>query len=393
MADGLELLELSGNAPGAGDTIERTPNRRIIWVLLAAVGILVVVAVAGALLDSSDDPPPASATPTTAATELDTASAQTPPPTSEPTAAPSRQQPSGFTPPLPDAVPAFDAPDDLVIFGHTTLGRLATIRPDGTVTEWLPNSGAAFLPQARGAVAVVGLMNVGGTMIVIDGNGDADNVLVDNRDAPVYVPNHDGTGFVVHGTWLGKIRYIDNDATELEDGPAVARGTKVLADTAPGLAVLSLDGNASIIDRTTGAELHRLDTVPLAVAGEHQVVVTCDNAVVCRVEIQRFDGTTTGVLDIDPVIAQRLVLGISPTGDQIAYLHQQRVRIVDSSGDELVRIQVRGEPSVVWSGDTVLVVDDQTAQLWTLGDEAAAEIEILDVIDPDNRGIALLRTR
>ncbi len=375
------------------DTVERGPNLRWWWIAATVLVAAVALGVGGAIFGGESTPTPAAAP----APPAPTPAGPTAPASqneSEPAAPSADAQtpatPAPTTPPgLPRQVPPFASATPIVLIGHHPSGALAAVRPDGSVTELVPSSGRGFLPQASNGRTLLGLMNAGAAAVVLAPDDSQGLVAINDRDAPAYYPLHDGSGYIVHGTWLGKLHYVGNDGAQSRQGPDLARGTRILGDTVEGLAVQAIDGTALIVDRTTGEVLRRLASVPLAIAGNHQVVVACRDASDCSLEIQTLDGETTGVLDADPVIAERLIAGMSHDGTRIAYLDQPNVTIVDITGTTVVSFAERSPDHVIWGADSVVVVG-QATQLWQpeLGEPVV--LDIATAIDPGLRGIVLL---
>jgi hypothetical protein len=385
---------------GEPSTVERSPDTRLLWWILGALGAAVVLGAIGALLRSDPSAPEPSETDRPARAEVapPAGSVDAPPdpvapqPTIEP--APPRRfldSPGGIPgAEFPASVPPFEGPPGLVLVGHSDQGRLAAVRPDGTVTELMVGDGARFLPQAVNSTTLLGLMDLGGSTLTLDANGEVGTVLVDNHDAPIYLPSSGGQGYVVHGTWLGKVTYIDAQAVETARGPDLARGTVVIGDTDAGLVVMALDGAALLIDRSDGTVLRRLPSVPLTVGGSHQVVVACTTPNHCRTEIQTIGGETTGILDVDPHLAGRLVTAMSPDGRYVAYRFQQQLRVVDTAGAEVVRFRADDVQQVLWFADAVIVADRASVQLWMPGFDTPHGLDIGAAIHPSFRGIAVI---
>lgn len=383
-------------------TVERRPDLRLLWLLLAALGTIVLLGAVGALFSGGEndttgtEPPvaPSSVAPPAAGTETDELDPTGP---LEPQAELEGRPPSlgnfGGIPgsELPESVPAFDAPAGLVLVGHSPGGRLAAVRPDGSVTELMAGDGIRFLPLASDGASILGLMNIGGSTLTLDAQGATAAVFADNKDAPAYYPSHTGHGYVVHGTWLGKVAYIDEHGTPIGEGPALARGTVVMGDTDPGLVVRALDGTALLIDRVDGAVLDRLTSTPLAVGGNHQVAVKCDDAAECRVEIQTMQGETTGLLDVDPGLAGRLVASMSPDGRYVAYRFRQQLRVVDLAGAEVALFSAGALEHLLWFEDAIVLADSHSVRLWMPGLAEPAELDLSGAIDTAFRGIAVIR--
>lgn len=391
------VLDHGVDPDGEADTVERGPDLRWLWLAIAVVVATVGMGIAGAIVGNDSSPPPARApaepetTSEPARADQATPEDGAPEPTVPPTDIADPLAASNLTPraQLPDRVPPFESTDPIVIIGHHPGGALAAVRPDGSVTELVESNGRGFLPQTSNGRTLVGLLHAGATTVVIAPDGTPGFAVVDNRDAPVYRSLHDGSGYVVHGTWLGRVHYIGNDGAEIGNGPDLARGTRVLGDTQEGLAIEAIDGTALIIDRETGDVVRRLASVPLRIAGTHQVVVVCRDGTDCSIEIQTLDGTTTGVLDTDPVIAGRLIVGMSRDGTRIAYRQQPEVKIADVTGATVVSFVERSLDRVLWVGDTVISVG-QSIQLWDPGLDGPVVLDIGDAIDPDVRGITAL---
>lgn len=403
MPDDAQLLDLS-RPPEAepATTVERQPSSGLRWGL-AAICIIVGVGVLGALLDAPADPEAAGQSPATTAPvptreALEAGRTTLPPPaTTAPGIDTNRVEPypgfsAPFGVPLPERVTPFEGPDDLVVVGHSPGARLAAVRPDGSVEEWLaPGGGPGFLPQANTDQTVVGLAGQGTGAMVVHGDGSAHTFVTDNRDAPVFFPLADGTGYVIHGSWLGRVTYLGLDGVETGSGPELARGSVMLGDTSLGLAVRGLDGITRILDRQTGATVLDLRTEPLAVAGDHQAVVRCSDPTTCRAEIQTLEGVTTALLPIDPLTAHRVILGMSPDGRSVAYLQYPSLHVMGSDGAPGPVFTAQGVDRVLWSGDTIAIVAGHEVQLWSPGMESPATLDIGEAIDPTARSLLLLR--
>ena len=406
-AQQLDLSRSSEDAPVTA-TVERRPSSLLTWGLVALSVLVVAIGVGGAVFGAEqtlrDDEPTLAPTPTTPPATAP--SAATPPTpaavlpsssTSTPSIDVNRVEPypgfsAPFGSPLPERVPPFEGPDDLVLVGHSPGARLAVVRPDGSVEEWLaPGGGPGFLPQAVTTQTMLGFAGQGAGAMVVHGDGSAFSFMTDNRDAPVFFPRADGTGYVVHGSWLGRVTYLGLDGTETGTGPELARGSVMLGDTSPGLAVRGLDGITRILDRADGSTIVELRTEPLAVAGGHQVVVRCSNPTTCRAEIQDLAGMTTAPLPIDPLTAHRVVMGMSPDGRSVAYLQYPSLHVIGTDGTPGPTFTTQGVDRVLWSGDTVAVVAGHEVQLWSPGMEVPAVLDLGSAIDPSARGLLLLR--
>lgn len=410
MSESPEILVLQSPSdpdPSEDPTYERQVDRRLLWLLVGLAATVIVVAAAGAIVGAARDDtaaPPATTAAARAsdadpdvnddaAADVGTSDVPSAPRTTglDALAQEFNDQVQGPAAALPQSVTPFDAPDDLVLVGLSPSNRLAAVSPSGQVQELLPNAGGRFFPLAASSAALLGSLNAGAGTFSITTDGSVFGIPADTRDAPIYLPSHDGEGFVVHGTWLGQIDYIDASGQTVGEGPELTRGTRVIGDAEPGLVIEALDGTALLIDRTTGEVIRRLAAVPLAVGGNHQVVLACDDGDSCRAEIQLLSGETTAVLDIDPVLADRLVVGMSPDGRQATYLFQQRVRVVDTAGTQLASIAIGNLVSVGWLDGSVVVAHDQGIEIWNPGAAEPTSLDLGAVIDPGLRGLFVLR--
>ena len=400
----LIILDSPERAPGRIDqTIERSPNLKPLWIFgLAVIGVAIAAGVSS-ILDKSGDDPDAAAEESANAQPLseDAASGtiETVPTPIEPGRRSLGQFGAGPGPPLPERIAPLPIGPEHLLVGHSIGFRVGAVGADGEVQEFLAGDGARFLPLTHIETALLGVSTLTGSTVVVGSDGSVHTVSTDSTDAPLFYPRADGDGFIMYGTQKGELTVLDSNGVALSTGRLLALGTRVIADSAHGLVVEGVDGQARIVDLTTGEVIAQLPSVPLAVGGSRQVAVTCTSALACRLSISPLlpgpDGGAGFTLDGDPTMASRLVVGFSGNHGLMVYRQSGGMEIIDAhTGEVMGRIDGFASATTAWLADELLVAwtsDRQTA-VWRPGTEAVL-IDLGEAVIPVLRGLTPLRIR
>ena len=213
------------------------------------------------------------------------ATIKTVPTTAAPVARSLGQFGAGPGAPLPERIAPLPIGPEHLLVGHRIGFRLGAVGADGEVQEFLAGDGVRFLPLTHIDAALLGISTLTESTMVVGSDGSVHSAHTDSTDAPLFYPRADGDGFIMHGTQEGNLTVLDSTDVALSTGRFLALGTRVIADSTHGLVVEGVDGQARIVDLTTGEVTAQLPSVPLAVGGSRQVAVTCTSSLACRLAV------------------------------------------------------------------------------------------------------------
>ncbi|MDG2111614.1 MAG: hypothetical protein P8N02_03250 [Actinomycetota bacterium] len=407
---GVTELQLLDDDPDAGwadtATVERDPTNGWRWLWLFA-GVIVVIGVVGWLLDQGDD----------GAAERE--------PTADPDAlgeeqpvvtalSPSSELAGDATPSLtPEGVPEGivlgpfgrvdittervappGIPASTAVLGHTVDGAMVAIDADGRVTQVLQGDSRRYLPQVSNLDSIVGTLTFTGEWLTVDAAGVVNRAQVDDDDAPLFIPGADGN-YVVHSKRSGSVAYMSSAGVIVGQGPTLIGGTRIVGDSVAGLVVVGLDGGATLIDHLDGSLIREIDGRLLLVGSERYVVTTCEGGLSCSTSVRSLVDDGELVLPVDPQQAERLFVGLSPSGHAVAYREARGVTVADTAtGEAILRHEGPALGGVTWLGDKFIVLwePDGTVVMGTLigPDLGWVELDLAGLIDPTLRGLSLL---